>query len=234
MDMNLQKRAPLTQRIKTSIRTGLVRRGPSGAKGHLLPSYDYNFTPPQLLFLCQCLERTGNVPGPIVEIGCAGGRTTIFLNKFLQAMNIKKRYVCIDTFEGFTEADLAHEIEARGKSASSYGTVWKDWSRDLFAETMIYNKLGSVEVEQADIGSYDCSRLERPSFCLIDVDLYAPVKKALEKLYPRMAHGGVIVVDDCTKDNKYDGALQAYSEFVASHGLPERYHLDKLGIIEVA
>jgi hypothetical protein len=48
-----------------------------------------------------------------------------------------------------------------------------------------------------------------------------------------MAPGGVIVVDDCLADNMYDGALQAYREFTAAQGLPERITHGKLGVIDV-
>jgi len=219
--------------MKTALRQLLARTEVRGIMSRVLPRYEYNFTPPQLIFLCDCLERTRDLPGTVVEIGCATGRTTIFLNKYLESVDIRKRYVCIDTFEGFTESDVQHEVQSRGKSDRGYETSWKDWSNELFARTMTYNKLDSVEVVQADIGTYDCSGLGAPSFCLIDVDLYIPVKKSLEKIYGLMPKGAIIVVDDCSANHKYDGARQAYCEFVKQCGLPERYHLHKLGVIEV-
>ena len=51
------------------------------------------------------------------------------------------------------------------------------------------------------------------SFCLIDVDLMRPVATSLKEIAPRMAAGGIIVVDDCTPNRKYDGADQADDEF---------------------
>ena len=79
------------------------------------PRYQYNFTPPQLLFMCQCLEDTSGVAGAVAEIGCAAGHTTIFLNKFMDASNIEKPYFAIDTFSGFVTEDVELEIRDRDK-----------------------------------------------------------------------------------------------------------------------
>lgn len=79
--------------------------------------YAYNFTPEQLTFFVQCINETRDVHGDIFELGCATGHTTCFLNRHLQTAGIAKDYYCIDTFGGFTTADVAFEIEKRGKSA---------------------------------------------------------------------------------------------------------------------
>ena len=73
---------------------------------NFFPIYDYNFTPPQLCFLCQCIEDTRHIGGSIAEIGCAGGSTTVFLNKYMEAQNIEKTYYAVDTFSGFVSRDI--------------------------------------------------------------------------------------------------------------------------------
>ena len=50
--------------------------------------------------------------------------------------------------------------------------------------------------------------------------------------WPMLSLGGIIVVDDCKPDNQFDGAMQAYTEFTATHKMPPRFVLDKLGILE--
>ena len=77
------------------------------------------FTPAQLAFLVRCLDETEGVPGTIVEIGCATGRTTVFLNKHLDEVHSSRGYVCIDTFSGFTEDDVSFETSQRGKANSA-------------------------------------------------------------------------------------------------------------------
>jgi hypothetical protein len=49
------------------------------------PIYRYCFTPPQLCFLCHCIEVTKQVAGNIAEVGCFDGSTTVFLNKYMDA-----------------------------------------------------------------------------------------------------------------------------------------------------
>jgi hypothetical protein len=46
-----------------------------------------------------------------------------------------------------------------------------------------------------------------------------------------LSPGGMIVADDCKPANQFDGAMQAYTDFTESQGLPSRYMLDKLGIV---
>jgi len=70
------------------------------------------------------------------------------------------------------------------------------------------------------------------SFVLLDVDLYKPTRKALGELYASMSSGGIIIVDDCDEhDLRWDGADQAYKEFMRSIGQPPRIEHQKLGVV---
>jgi O-methyltransferase len=199
------------------------------------PRYIYNFRPAQLCFLLDCVDRTRHLPGPMLEVGCFSGATTVWLNVHMRASGIRKPYFALDTFEGFVGTDVDYELSARGKRADA--TTFRDafaandirWVR----RTLDLNGLPDVKLVKADASTYDYGRHEAISFALIDVDLYLPVKKALDAIWDRMAPGGIIVVDDCAAENVYDGALQAYREFIAERGLPERIVHTKLGVIEV-
>jgi hypothetical protein len=46
-----------------------------------------------------------------------------------------------------------------------------------------------------------------------------------------MSPGGIIVVDDCTPGELWDGALQAYEEFVREENLSNEIAADKLDIV---
>jgi hypothetical protein len=102
-----------------------------------------------------------------------------------------------------------------------------------FDETIKSNGINRVKSFQADVSEFDFKETKLISFCLIDVDLYIPIKAALDKVYPLMAKGGIIVVDDCKQNNLFDGAYKAYIEFIETHQLPKKIILDKLGIIEI-
>ncbi len=84
---------------------------------------------------------------------------------------------------------------------------------------------------QADIKTYDMEPLSPISFCLIDVDLYLPVKAALEKVVRLMHPGGIVVVDDCQEHPLWDGALQAYQEFTSEHGIDPKIVEGQFGLV---
>lgn len=194
--------------------------------------HSYNFTVPQLCFLCECLNTTRDVPGAIVEVGCAGGSTTIFLNKFMDARKIEKKFVCIDTFSGFISEDIEYEVSERGKTKDLYKKSFKVNKKKWFDGTMKMNGIKRVHSIQADANKFDFSSLGKISFCLLDVDLYRPMKNSLPQLFDALSPKGMMVVDDCNEKNtRWDGSDQAYKEFLAEISYPMRIEEEKLGVI---
>lgn len=201
---------------------------------HFVTIYPYYFDVPQLFFLCECLERTRHVAGSIVEVGVAAGATTLFLNNYLSAAGIEKNYLAIDTFTGFTPRDVSFEVERRGKRARDYQNFvgFQINRRAWFDAAMQWNGVTRVRSIQADVNEFDLRSLGAISFCLLDVDLYMPMKKALGELYEAMSVGGILVADDCSAaDARFDGSLQAYQEFTDAKNLPQEIVLKKLGVI---
>lgn len=195
--------------------------------------YEYMFRPRELALLVSSLTETHGQCGPILEIGCAAGHTTVYLNKHLDDLMDSRHYVCLDTFAGFTDEDIAVEVE-RGHESSRYAYLFRAYRKDWFDKTMENNRVTRVTSIQADVSSFDFSPYEDISFCLIDVDLMRPVRKALEEVFPRMSAGGIIVVDDCAPNRKYDGAFEAYTEFVRQMGIEPDIRHGKLGLIRIA
>jgi len=197
---------------------------------HYYPKYSYNFTAPQLCFLCQSLGETKSVAGTILEIGCARGETTIFLNNYMKNSGIDKRYYAIDTFSGFVKEDIEYEQKNRGKG-NSYRSFRKN-KKKWFDGTLQQNGINDVISVEADINTYDLSCHYPISFALLDVDLYRPMKKGLPKIYQGLASGGIIIVDDCDEnDDRWDGSDQAYKEFMEELGQPIEIVFGKLGVI---
>src|SRR3954464_11658214 len=98
--------------VEASMRSGLVKR----LLGRDIWSvYNYMFSPSQLIFLTQCLETTRDVPGCYVEIGCAYGRTTAFLRKFMDENGIARTEYALGTFSGFVPEHLDYEAPRRNK-----------------------------------------------------------------------------------------------------------------------
>lgn len=197
------------------------------------PRYDYMFSPAQLAFMTDALSRVAPVGGgSIVEIGCAAGATTIYLNRHLDEVAPQADYLCIDTFAGFTADDVATEVGSRGKAASLFdGFAVND--KRWFDRTLRDAGVTRVRSVQGDINHVDVRSLApKISFCLVDVDLYRPMLAGLDKVLPLMTSPGIIVVDDCLDAHKFDGAYQAYHEVCQRLGIAPRIVHGKLGVIE--
>lgn len=199
---------------------------------NFFPRYSYNFSPSQLCFLCQCLTITKEVPGDVIEVGCDKGRTTLFLNKYMDEHSIVKRYFAIDTFSGFTKNDIQHEISKRDKEKSMYRHFRLN-SQKWFDGTMKQNKVTRVKSIKVNVNDVDLGALGPFSFVLLDVDLYLPMQKALPELYEALAVGGIMILDDCDPSiSAWDGSYQAFKEFTKEYNLKADIRFSKLGIIE--
>ncbi len=193
--------------------------------------YPYMNPPSELLELTKQLLSV-RAPGAAVEVGCNQGWTTCFLVEALMEKGVNREYVCIDTFNGFTEEDVGFEYKMRGKTAGLYDDsflisdpAWLQASLSRFG----YN---NVVVQRADAATFNYRALGQIAFALVDVDLYRPVKASLERILPNMARGGVVMVDDCDmKDDRWDGAYQAYAEVCKERNIRPEIVSQKFGII---
>jgi O-methyltransferase len=198
----------------------------------LFPEHRFQFSVHQLCFLCKCLSDTKNIEGNIAEIGCEYGHTTVFLNNYVNDLVGKDRtYFAIDTFSGFTESDVSFEVENRFKGQLHYDD-FRENHKEWFERAMEINGAARVKVIEADINDFNLRSLGPLSFVLLDVDLYRPTKKALPELYDMLCPGGILIVDDCNPTQiKWDGAYQAYIEFIESINATPRIVHHKLGLV---
>ena len=222
----------MLRRIKMAAKLAISRTSYGRFIGY---RYSYSFSPRQLSFLTVCIDRTAALTGGIAEIGCFLGYTSIFLNVHMNEERIEKPYYALDTFSGFVPEQLEYERAARGKAPvfALMRTAFTGNSQALFDRQLAWNGITRVRSIRADAAAFDYASIGPLSFALIDVDLYIPVLRALEKVVPLMQPGGMVVVDDCTPGQYYDGALQAYTEFTAGRGLPFKVVHKKLGLIEL-
>jgi O-methyltransferase len=204
---------------------------------NFLHNYEYFFWPSELNFLCTELEQSLPAPGIVIEIGCASGATTVFLNKHMDWMQKwalnphveAKKYLCLDTFAGFLPSHVEHEQKVRGKSNAFQDYRVNDVS--WFREMLLVNDVTRVTPIQTDAAIFDYRQHAPICFALLDVDLYVPTQAALPRIYEVLSPGGVIIVDDCQENQKYDGARQAYLEFMASIGREAEISHRKFGLI---
>jgi O-methyltransferase len=221
----------LTRAIRTIIKDISLK---TGRNRQLFGLYPYMFSPAQLIFLADCVTSVSDVPGSFVEVGCAYGATTVFLNKYMNdnAELAERNYYAIDTFQSFVAKHADYEIQNRGKPPS-IKKRFKENKKAWFDKSMVVHGLKRVKSIECDATQFDLSRVAPIAFCLIDVDLYIPIKDLLPKVFSAMSSGGIIIVDDCQPDQMWDGALQAYQEFTRERNLPAEIVLEKLGIVRL-
>jgi len=158
--------------------------------------------------LWQGLSQAIHVEGDVMEAGVFQGGTARLLRRVLGEQHEKQLYL-FDSFEGMkrvsdkdrhTEGDFADtSVEAVRKIVGGSDSVhlFKGWIPNTFA------------------GLSDA----RFCFAHIDLDLYQGVRDSLDFLYPRLSHGGVIVLDDYGFAS-CPGARKAVDEFFQDK--PER------------
>ena len=195
------------------------------------PHYPFNIEPIQLAEIIMGIERAlaGRPHSTIVEVGVARGMTSRLIAEHVMLQGYDVDFYCIDTFSSFTSEDVDFEVSNRGKTREELrGFAYNDfevWKRN-FAD------IPFVKPTQADAGKFDFSSIAPVSFCFLDVDLYVPTKAVLENLRPHLAPNAVVVVDDVQDNNQWDGAYQAFMEYVDEQGLDHRIAGNKCGIIE--
>ncbi len=191
--------------------------------------YRFMFSPSQLCFLCEQITNTAEIPGSILEVGCAFGATTVFLNRHIDTLGLDVDYYTIDTFAGFTADDISYE-HAQGRHYR-YDKEFRGNSQPWFDRTMRRNGIRRVRSFRADATTFDYTRIAPFRFVLVDVDLYRPVLAVLENIYELVSPGGTIVIDDCQEGGRWGGAYDAFMEFAKTKGLDATITDNNLGLI---
>jgi len=187
------------------------------------------FSPSQLCFLCEQITNTAEIPGSILEVGCAFGATTVFLNRHIDTLGLDVDYYTIDTFAGFTADDISYE-HAQGRHYR-YDKEFRGNSQPWFDRTMRRNGIRRWRSFRADATTFDSTRMAPFRFLLVDVDLYRPVLAVLENIYELVSPGGTIVTDDCQEGGRWGGAYDAFMEFAKTKGLDATITDNNLGLI---
>ena len=192
------------------------------------PAYSYNLEPIQLSEIIVSIEKIKNIKGSICEIGVARGMTSRFICEHLKNQNYKEKFYCIDTFVSFEKEDIDFEIQNRKKNKKelvgfSYNN-FERWKKNFI-------NFDFVQPIKADIKKFDFNSISPVKLVILDVDLYKPTLIALNNLKKNMVAGGIIIVDDVKNNNSWDGAHQAFYEFVKSNSYTYKVIGNKCGVI---
>ena len=179
-----------------------------------------------------CVAR--GVPGAFAECGVWRGGSVLAMVLTLQDLDVDDRDIYLyDTFTGMTEPG-AHDTSRHDPPALE---TWQEAKRE---DTRAWNELFDPESFNAETvrrtvaaSGYPESRLhfvEGPvedtlpgrapadlALLRLDTDWYESTRHELTTLYPRLARGGVLIIDDY---GHWDGARRAVDEFFSSHAPP--------------
>jgi O-methyltransferase len=175
--------------------------------------------------VCKLAERAiqDHIAGHFIETGVWRGGACILMRGVLAAYGITDRKVYVaDSFKGLPTPDAVNYPLDQGSR--------------LFEETEL--AITRLQVEE-NFGAYGLldgqvvflegwfkdtlSTLTTEKFALIrlDGDLYESTMQALEALYPRLAVGGFVIIDD------YGGLVmcaRAVEDYRSAHGITEPLH----------
>ena len=161
------------------------------------------------------LNMTRNLPGNIIECGCARCGTGVILAKYLEINHIDKKYYALDAFQGFKEEELEREKDRGFTKASSdsftynsYNYVLKKISKLGLSERLFVIN-GYFEETLAKIDSRFCMGL-------IDCDLSETITYVAETIWPRLVNDGFLFFDDYGFEN-FKGVTHAVDKFVQAH-----------------
>ena len=151
------------------------------------------------------------IPGDVAELG-------VFRGDFAALMNAAfpdRMLHLFDTFEGFSEQDVALEKElalSRAKAGD-----FADTSVALVRETLPYPAQAKFYKGYFP-GTFGSCEDKTFAFVSIDADLYAPTAAALPLFWDRLSTGGVLLVHD-VNSTQFTGAGKAVREFCKERGI---------------
>lgn len=151
-----------------------------------------------------------NIPGDLVECGCARGGSAALMGLTLAQANAHRRLWLFDTFEGLpapTSGDPDFEI-ADLFTGTCVGTIEDVQSlfKNLSVEKDVQLIKGLFQDTIPSVGIKQIALLH------IDGDWYESVKTCLENLFDKVVPGGIVQFDDY---GYWQGARKAVDEFFA-------------------
>lgn len=193
-----------------------------------LKTRDFTMTGKDAMFAlhnaCRYVHDAG-IPGAFVECGTWMGGSAILAGLTFAQLGAPRELWLYDTFEGMT-APTGADIDVHGASAASLMETLGDETGWCYAslEQVTRNfaaaglDTGGTRFVRGDVMETLATDIpERISVLRLDTDWYESTRKELEVLYPRLAPGGVLIIDDY---GYWSGSRQATDEYFATIRAP--------------
>lgn len=155
------------------------------------------------------------IEGDIVELGCHGGSTSLFIQRLLKHYNSEKEFHVYDSFLGLPDKQEEDETKItdeffKGRFKSTEKNLILSFKDADLAPPIIH--VGWFK----DIPDQEYP--EKIAFAFFDGDFYSSIIDSFNKVYPRLSKGARICIDDY-KYNVLPGVEKACRDFLK--GKPE-------------
>jgi O-methyltransferase len=189
--------------------------------------------PEAIVSLIRAVEYVvrNNIPGALVECGVFMGGNIEVMIRVLQSMQVDDRDIYLyDTFAGMPQPDArddeglggAMKISWEAHRTDADGTSGSDWMRATvetvrqrieplgYPAQRLHFVKGMVEDTIPGVAP------ETIAILRLDTDFYSSTKHELKHLYPRLAPGGILIIDDY---GAIPGARLAADEYASENHL---------------
>lgn len=181
-------------------------------RGHRIISEQVG--PGELTVVWRELEKVlaANIPGDIVEFGCYSGTTSLFIRRLLdqQGQSDKRIFHVYDSFAGLPEKGSLDLSPAGAEFKSGELSVGKKEFLQNFRSANLHppvvHKGWFNQLTGGDVP-------DQIAFAFLDGDFYDSIMDSLKLVWPRMAKGATILVDDYGRD-ALPGAERAVTQFL--------------------
>lgn len=133
------------------------------------------------------------VAGSVLEFGCYNGTTSLFIQRYLEAVDPKRPYHVYDSFAGLPEKSAPDQSPA-GEQFKP-GTL--QVSKAAFVRNFRQAGLRLPVIHKAwfeQLGDHD---VPAPiAFAFLDGDYYNSISASLQLIEAKLSQGAIIVVDD--------------------------------------
>lgn len=138
------------------------------------------------------------IPGDVVELGCYEGTTAIIMQKTLDQLHAHKRIHVYDSFLGLPE-------KSRKDGSTSYSKGLCCSSKEQLIQNYKNHRTKLPKIHEGwfkDTLPHGLPKLI--SFAHLDSDIYSSILESWTYVYPRLAKGGIVVVDDYCNPTIHD------------------------------
>lgn len=173
---------------------------------------------PKVVTLQACCDRvrTDRIPGDVVECGVWKGGAAALLIRHLRA-DTQRQFWLYDSWEGLPPATaLDVRVDGLRGQAGLFSASQDRVEKLLFSQERADPSRVHLVPGWFESTLVETVNRERPIALLhIDCDYYQSVRFCLEHLYPFVAPGGVVLIDDYAD---WAGCRRAVDEFLVSEG----------------